>query len=95
MGWPLQEFAVTYLTGNINLLACPQKADPYITPHHLFISEGHSISRIPYFGEDDIEMLNPKVTFNFSKDNFIADGLKIFNFHPVHIALNFCLKVIA
>jgi len=63
---------------------------PYITPHHLFLSEGHSICRIPYFWEDDVEMFNPKGTFNFSKDNFIADGLKIFNFHPIHIELNSC-----
>ena len=35
-------------------------------------------------------MLNPKSNFNFSSKIFIAEGIKIFNFHPIHIALNSC-----
>ena len=63
---------------------------PNILPHHLYFSENSSICRIPYFWEDDIEMFNPKGSFSFSDENFTAEGIKIFNFHPIHISLNSC-----
>lgn len=46
------------------------------------------IYRIPYIWEDDIEMLLPDSDFKFDINNFLGDGLKIFDFHPIHIALN-------
>ena len=35
-------------------------------------------------------MFNPKGSFSFSDENFTAEGIKIFNFHPIHISLNSC-----
>jgi hypothetical protein len=63
---------------------------PNIMPHHLFLSENSYICRIPYFWEDDEAMFNPKSNFNFSDKHLSAEGIKIFNFHPIHIALNSC-----
>jgi len=49
----------------------------------------HNLIRIPYYWEDDsataIENYNWKLTF---KNKILDCGLKIFDFHPIHIALN-------
>jgi len=61
---------------------------PYIAPHHLYLSENSSVCRIPYFWEDDEEMLIPECSFSFADEKFHVEGIKIFNFHPIHISLN-------
>lgn len=62
-----------------------------LTGHRLYLSpQGlqRSIYRMPYIWEDDFEIFAPHPNFEFEISNFSKDGLKIFNFHPIHIALN-------
>jgi hypothetical protein len=61
---------------------------PNIVPHTLHLSESQSILRLPYFWEDDIEMHCPAPDFSLDSQEYHAPGLKIFDFHPIHIALN-------
>jgi len=58
-----------------------------ITPHILHLPEGE-LRRFPTFWEDDVEMMGPEPAFSLSHPDLGVTGLKIFNFHPVHIALN-------
>jgi len=44
--------------------------------------------RVPYFWEDDTEMLNDYTDFDFKDRRHHCEGLKIYDFHPVHVALN-------
>ena len=55
-----------------------------IEPHYNPLYELH---RIPYFWEDDVETYekNPDWSFKSTKN---IQGLKIYNFHPIHIILN-------
>jgi hypothetical protein len=61
-----------------------------ITPHKFYISGDKKpyIVRIPYVWEDDMEMVLPSPEFEFNIKKFNGKGIKIFNFHPIHIALN-------
>ncbi len=44
--------------------------------------------RLPYFWEDDVAMLRPDAPWGLDAPDFQGPGLKIFDFHPVHVALN-------
>lgn len=60
-----------------------------IEPHLRYYKETQTpLVRLPYFWEDSIEILKPTPTFNFSNMKYHVPGLKIFDFHPVHIVLN-------
>jgi len=61
---------------------------PYIVPHELFLSKNTKILRFPCFWEDDIEMYGPDPCFSLSDGRYHVDGMKIFAFHLIHIALN-------
>ena len=51
--------------------------------------KNQKLLRIPYFWEDDVEMQQPKSIWHKNPLLFQqGKGLKIFNFHPVHIYLN-------
>jgi len=63
---------------------------PNIIPHQLFVSKSSGLVRIPYFWEDDAETLYPNPSFSLSDARYHVDGVKIFNFHPIHIVLNSC-----
>jgi len=54
-----------------------------LRPHY---SKYFGITRFPYYWEDDIEMISG----NWKKveKHFFVSGLKIFDFHPIHIFLN-------
>ena len=57
---------------------------PNIVPHY---SKFFQLNRIPFFWEDDVEMygkIEPKKFLKLLK----IKGIKIFNFHPMHIFLN-------
>ena len=56
-----------------------------ISPHYLKFAK---LYRFPYFWEDDINMMEDKI-WNFSNSVFQENGLKIFDFHPLHIYFNF------
>ena len=62
---------------------------PLITPHEIWFAKGEkSLLRIPYFWEDDYELNAPAPCWPFNAKQYHCRGLKVFNFHPVHIALN-------
>jgi hypothetical protein len=44
--------------------------------------------RLPYFWEDDMEMTDDDPSPLLDADLFEAPGLKVFDFHPVHVYLN-------
>lgn len=55
-----------------------------LKPHH---SKPFKILRIPYYWEDDVEMMYESNWENVD-NHFSVQGLKIFDFHPIHIFLN-------
>jgi len=59
----------------------------YLQPHKLKW-HGSSLWRIPYFWEDDSEMFEDNPIWNIFDVRMNVDGLKVFDFHPIHIALN-------
>ena len=59
----------------------------YITPH-LFAWREARLYRVPYFWSDDLECFQADPLYRLSLSKFNGDGLKIFNFHPIHILLN-------
>jgi len=59
---------------------------PCLQPH--YIKFDHSLLwRVPYFWEDDSEMFEDDPIWHIS-DYTQMRGLKVFDFHPIHIALN-------
>ena len=46
------------------------------------------IWRVPYFWEDDYEMLEDNPIWKLSDPRLHVKGLKVFNFHPAYIVLN-------
>jgi len=44
--------------------------------------------RVPFFWEDDAEMFENKPCWSISDPEIQKKGLKIFNFHPIHLVLN-------
>jgi len=55
-----------------------------IEPHYNPLFE---LQRIPFFWEDDVETYEKNPDWNFKNTKHIS-GLKIYNFHPIHIILN-------
>ncbi|MGI8544099.1 MAG: hypothetical protein ACR2MD_11585 [Aridibacter sp.] len=49
---------------------------------------GAKLRRIPYFWEDDSEMFEEDPIWDLSDNRINVMGLRIFDFHPIHIALN-------
>jgi len=59
--------------------------EPFLKPHY---SKYLRLIRIPYFWEDDDEMAE-KCSFHDTLNQYSQiPGLKIFDFHPIHIFLN-------
>ena len=56
---------------------------PHIIPHRFYFEMGKFITRIPYFWEDDAELVNPNKCFDLDNEKYSVGGLKIFNFHPI------------
>ncbi|KFD40772.1 hypothetical protein DK28_0215645 [Peptococcaceae bacterium SCADC1_2_3] len=48
----------------------------------------NKLVRIPYYWEDDAHFSRPKITFKLSELQLHKRGLKIYNFHPIHIFMN-------
>jgi hypothetical protein len=64
----------------------PQVAN--ITPHQLrFTEDGRELIRIPHVFQDNMYMMR-KDAWDASLDWIKTPGLKVFNFHPIHIVLN-------
>jgi len=49
---------------------------------------GGSLLRLPYYWEDDAEMLLHDPVWSFREVRHAGPGLRIYDFHPVHVALN-------
>jgi hypothetical protein len=49
---------------------------------------GRSIWRIPFFWEDNFEMEQEEPEWHLIPLLSVGEGLKVFNFHPIHIYLN-------
>jgi len=49
---------------------------------------GGTLTRLPFWWEDDYEMLRRVPDWDLVSRTEPGDGLRILNFHPVHIALN-------
>lgn len=61
---------------------------PHIIPQEVFYVD-KDILRVPYFWADDGEMsIKKKPSFVWNDKKFNVPGLKILDFHPIHIYLN-------
>lgn len=49
---------------------------------------GRELVRVPYYWEDDVEMVSAASPFDFRDPRHHRPGLKIYDFHPVHVAMN-------
>jgi hypothetical protein len=58
---------------------------PEIIPHYL---KYFNLMRFPYYWEDDHQMLINSSNWSINDFDSTFNGLKIFNFHPIHIYLN-------
>ena len=56
-------------------------------PHVLPFADA-PMTRLPYFWEDDIAMETKGAPWSIKDPAFHGPGLRIFDFHPVHVALN-------
>jgi hypothetical protein len=62
---------------------------PDIVPHRIYFAKGKKpLVRVPFFWEDDIEGNQPHPSWSLESPRYCCNGLKIFNFHPLHIVLN-------
>ena len=77
-----EEFNILY---DVSLLM-PHTAD--LRPHQVFFSKNKGLIRLPYFWEDDEELNRPTPILTIKHPYYHQPGLKIFNFHPIHIVLN-------
>jgi hypothetical protein len=76
------------------LMACPIRIDSStflpglagIAPVHQWRA-GESLLRIPFFFADDHELEKPDPGFELGA-HLEVDGLKVFDFHPLHVYLN-------
>lgn len=53
-----------------------------------YIWQRRTLLRIPYFWEDDFEMERSKPIWDLAPLLALGEGLKIFDFHPIHVYLN-------
>jgi hypothetical protein len=60
---------------------------PHLQPHRVRWG-GASLWRIPYFWEDDVEMFEDRPIWTAADERLAVPGLRVFDFHPVHVALN-------
>lgn len=61
---------------------------PNILPHKVFYN-GNCFLRMPYFWSDDGEMsIMQSPSFDFNNEKYHKPGMKILDFHPIHIFLN-------
>lgn len=49
---------------------------------------GARLWRVPYFWEDDSEIFEEDPIWDLTDERLHTPGLKILNFHPIHVALN-------
>ena len=60
---------------------------PFLRPVE-YQRRGRTLLRVPYYWEDDFEMERLEPWWRLAPLLAIGDGLKVFDFHPIHIYLN-------
>jgi len=60
---------------------------PHLQPVE-YVWQGRSLLRIPFVWEDDDEMERMKPCWHLAPMLALGEGLKILNFHPIHVFLN-------
>lgn len=62
----------------------------YFQPNIVPLNTGAGTIRFPVFWEDDIHWSQPDFEWSFTRylEHFKTPGLKILNFHPIHVILN-------
>jgi len=60
---------------------------PFLRPHE-FWWRGRALVRIPFFWEDDCEMQRGDPCWRLAQLLRVGEGLKVFDFHPLHVYLN-------
>jgi hypothetical protein len=61
----------------------------HLKPHRLCLSENHvPLVRVPYVWEDDTTAAEEKPVWELTAERFRYPGLKVFDFHPIHVYLN-------
>ncbi|MBU0985471.1 MAG: hypothetical protein KKA42_16480 [candidate division Zixibacteria bacterium] len=61
----------------------------HLAPHHFRMTDSNGgLVRIPYYWEDDIETLRQDRTWRVEPRTMALPGLKVFDFHPIHVFLN-------
>jgi hypothetical protein len=73
-----------YIRADVSLFL---PATPHLRPVPVSL-EGYTLWRIPYLWEDDYEMHSHAPCWDLARHLQIGEGLKVFNFHPVHVYLN-------
>ena len=59
-----------------------------LEPHKLqYRKNGNYLIRVPHFFQDNMNM-NDESFWDINNNSYNTKGLKVFNFHPIHIALN-------
>ncbi len=53
-----------------------------------FRAGGRTLIRVPYYWEDDDEMEQPTPCWRLARLLGIGGGLKVFDFHPIHVYMN-------
>ncbi len=61
----------------------------HLSPHFLQLKEGRNgLVRLPYFWEDDFATYEQSSRLALDTEALNRPGLKVFDFHPIHIYLN-------
>lgn len=55
---------------------------------HMLHLPGAKLLRIPSFWEDDVEMCTPEPCWDAHSPKLNTQGLKVYNFHPIHVFNN-------
>lgn len=71
------------LTTDVSVFA---PGHPALRPFMHWLSEDTSVLRIPYFWEDDVAAFDPRWSWTASVS--AEEGLRVYNFHPILVALN-------
>lgn len=59
-----------------------------ITSHSIrYVPNGKLLWRVPHFYQDNMDIMH-NTPFHLENINIESEGLKVFNFHPIHIVLN-------
>ena len=60
----------------------------YIMPHKIQFTSGcPSLIRVPHFFQDNMDMQH-EISWRLKDNRFQENGLKVFDFHPIHMVLN-------